>query len=95
VGPCSGEKVKDILVGIWKNRFQRYLTLALLLFWVLMLFQPSGQIETESQLHFFYSETCTHCQDLKPYLTELEQEYDVTFQRHDVASPEVIAFYKE
>jgi thiol-disulfide isomerase/thioredoxin len=92
VGPYSGEKVKDILVGIWKNRFQRYLTLALLLFWVLMLFQPSGQIETESQLHFFYSETCTHCQDLKPYLTELEQEYDVTFQRHDVASPEVIAF---
>ena len=44
---------------------------------------------------YFYTPTCTHCANLKPYIETIEQKYkdNIILERYDVTRPENIALY--
>ena len=46
---------------------------------------------------YFYSPTCTHCVNIKPYLKTIEQKYadNIMLERYDVTQPENIALYNK
>lgn len=42
--------------------------------------------QTKTNVVYFYSETCAHCQDIKPFLIEIEKKYanTINFKRYEV-----------
>jgi cytochrome c biogenesis protein CcdA len=46
---------------------------------------------------YFYSDTCPHCQNIKPFLNEMELKYGdkVSITRYEVSQPENVALYNK
>jgi cytochrome c biogenesis protein CcdA/glutaredoxin len=46
---------------------------------------------------YFYSESCPHCQNTKPFLNEMELKYEnkISITRYDVSLPENVALYNQ
>lgn len=46
---------------------------------------------------YFYSDTCTHCESVKPFLDSMEQKYgdDMLLTRYEVSDPENIKLYNQ
>ena len=46
---------------------------------------------------YFYSQFCSHCENLKPFIDEIEQKYskDIILTHYDVTEPENVALYNK
>jgi len=82
------ETIQDFL----KDRFNLYLSIALLIVGALLLIQPQAAQATDSEnlsVNFFFLPTCPHCAEQKPIIYELEKELpNVSFFMHDASTPE-------
>ena len=82
------ETIREFL----KDRFNLYLSIALILLGVLLLIQSqAAQTPVSGKLvvNFFYLPTCPHCAEQKPIINELQQEFGgVEFRFHDASTPE-------
>jgi len=94
------------LKGIWKDRFKRYVSLALIVIAGLVIVvgspveeqpaapQPGG--DTLLEVHFFYHSGCPHCKDQEPFNEDMALMYeDVFFVYHDGADPSQYAILLE
>ena len=54
-----------------------------------------GHNENKVCIIYFYSQTCSHCQNLKPFLEEISEIYegDILITKLDVSNPENVAIY--
>ncbi len=82
-----------MLDDFFRNPFNRYLTLALMVLGIAIYLAAPQAAEEQSTarltIHFFYSPTCPHCAMQEPFNEKLAQEFpDVKIARHDVTIPE-------
>ena len=86
------------LQGMWKDRFKRYVIIALAVLATVVLIVGSPfegkQAPTEPvgdglvEVHFFYHSGCPHCKDQEPFNEEMALKYEeVYFVYHDGADP--------
>lgn len=74
--------------------FNKYVAIAMLVLGIIAFFfagggQPSGQVDGNVSVNFFYLPTCPHCSEQKPIMYELEKEMpNVSFSFHDASTPE-------
>jgi glutaredoxin len=83
--------MKDIIKGIWNDKFSRYLFIVLFVAGVFLLISP-GEEQTngdELAVHFFYHPNCPHCHEQKDFhKTLIERFPDIRIVEYDVSSPE-------
>jgi len=83
---------------------KKYFILFFLSFLLISLF--SGTVNAEiAAVHpndqvcivYFFSETCPHCRNLRPFIAEMEQKYEgkIALTKYDVSNPENIAVYNK
>ncbi|MBR9693276.1 hypothetical protein GOV07_05115 [Candidatus Woesearchaeota archaeon] len=88
--------MKDILKGIWKDLFKRYLVLGLVILWIaLLLLKPPAAAESGGELHFFFHPNCPHCEEQKPFMESLMAERDIEFVYHDTSNLAEVAVMRE
>jgi len=58
---------------------------------------PASHNENAVCIVYFYSDTCPHCQNTKPFLNEMELKYGdkISITRYDVSQPENVALYNK
>ena len=96
----------NALRGMWKDRFKRYVTIALAVVAAIVMVvgapgeqqptpaKPDG--DTLLEVHFFYHSGCPHCRDQEPFNEEMALKYeDVYFVYHDGADPSQYAILVE
>lgn len=87
----------NVLKGLWADKFRRVLIISLLLLGA-FLFVSDGEraeITGASTVHFFYSPTCPHCSEQKPFNEELKERYpDVQFEYHDITQAKEAALLR-
>jgi len=90
----------DWAKGVYKDKFKRYLILALVVIGLILIFKGKEiNVQTPSsdlEFHFFFHPACPHCQEQKPFNEILMKKFpDVRFVYHDVTKPaELELFYK-
>jgi thiol-disulfide isomerase/thioredoxin len=85
------------MLDFLKVPFNRNLTVGLIILGSILTFMTPGPVQEEDALvnvYFFYLPTCPHCNEQKPIMYELEQEYpNVSFKYIDASVSEGIQLF--
>lgn len=93
------QKISPAIKKVYEDRFKRYLIFVLLILGIVLIVQnfQSSQGDAgmdEWKVHFFYSPTCPHCAEQKPFNEILKQKYPmVEFVYHDVSNPNEVKLF--
>ncbi len=88
--------MKNLLRGIWQDRFKRFLTIGLVIFWILLLgMHAPSEVQEEGDVHFFYHPQCPHCQEQKPFNEALMERHGVDIVYHDTSNPAEAALLQQ
>ncbi len=83
----------NFLKKIYQDSFKRYLVISLIILGVVLLFIGQAPAKSTTNdafvVHFFYLESCSHCDEQKPFNEKLANTYpSIYFIYHDAGGPE-------
>jgi thiol-disulfide isomerase/thioredoxin len=82
-------RVSRFLKNTFRDAFKRYLIISLIILGIVIGFTSQGTSSPGEgyEVHFFFSPTCSHCQDQMPFNDELESRYpSISIIRHDLTA---------
>ena len=83
------DRLANFLKNTFRDRFKRYLIISLIVLGIGIGFTSQGTSTPAEgyEVHFFFSPTCSHCQEQMPFNDELESRYpSISIIRHDLTA---------
>jgi len=90
--------MKDWFKELFRDKFKRYLILALIITGiVLLIYGNSGStVSSDLDVHYFYQPSCHFCALQKPVNEKLMEDFpNVNWVEHDITKPQEAALFRE